>query len=73
MYSFICIQFSYDGDYSTDNVRRANSKVVYNNLKYLIETLNTIHFDNITIALNTHGVISNELINYFNNNYKEIE
>lgn len=72
-HSFICIQFSYDGDYSTDNVRRANSKVVYNNLKYLIETLNTIHFNNITIALNTHGVISNELINHFNNNYKEIE
>lgn len=71
--SFIFIQISYDGDYGTDYIRRGNSKIVYNNLEYLIKTLNTIYFKNLNININVHGVISDEFINHFNNDYKKIE
>lgn len=58
----INVQLSYDGDYSTNNLRGASSSVIHDNLVYLYNELNKITFNNITIRFNNHGVLSFDLL-----------
>lgn len=66
------LQFSYDGEYSTKEIRGANPQIIKNNIIYLIEKLNNINLDNMTIELNIHGVLSLELLEYFNKDKNKI-
>ena len=71
------IQFSYDGDTSTNEIRGANDQVIYNNLNKIITNLNSIKFNNIDIHMGIHGVISlalmkkldttEKILDYYNN------
>lgn len=62
----IGIQYSYDGNYSTNKVRKADTDVVLNSITTLITELNKINLKNIKINIMDHGVISDELIKSFN-------
>lgn len=57
----INIQFSYDGDESTDNLREANSSQIFQNISSLLEKLNTYHFKSVNFVGCLHGVISIEM------------
>ena len=59
------LQYSYDGNYSTDKVRKASTDVILNNLTTLVTELNKINLKNIKIEIMDHGVISDELIKSF--------
>ena len=56
------IQFSYDGKYSNENIRKIDSNLIENNIKYIISELNQIIFTNIHIGFQFNGVITRELI-----------
>ncbi len=62
----ISIQFSYDGDESTNNIRNGDAGVIYNNIANLIEKCNTYNFQNIVAKFHFHGVISIDLIKQLN-------
>lgn len=59
----INIQFSYDGDESTNNIREANSSKIFQNIKYLLEKLNVYQFHKIKFIGCLHGVVSIEMLN----------
>lgn len=58
----ISIQLSYDGDYSTDNLRGASSSTIHDNLVHLFTTLNTINFKWVNVRFNHHAVLSLHLL-----------
>lgn len=60
------LQISYDGEYSTNNIRGASSTQIAKNLKYLIENLNNHKLKNVHLILNIHSVVPLELIKHFN-------
>lgn len=73
-------QVSYDGENNTNNVRGANSKVITENVKYIIEELNKIKFKNLFIEMNFHAVISFDTVNkvyndldFLQNYYEELD
>lgn len=71
------LQFSYDGDTSTNEIRGANDQIIFNNLSKLITDLNQVKLNHLNINISLHGVISLELmkkldttdklIHYYNN------
>lgn len=78
----IILQWSYDGDFSTNNIRHGSSNII-ENLKLLIQKLNNKKFKYININISIHGVLSFALMreisddiekieNYFNNCQKMI-
>lgn len=56
------LQFSYDGDLSTNNIRNAEAVVIQKNLLYIINELNKYHIDNVILRPHIHGVVSLELL-----------
>ena len=56
------MQFSYDGEYGTDNIRKAKGDLIAKNLKTLITNLNQYDITNIIVSIHIHGVVSLELI-----------
>lgn len=60
--STITIQFSYDGNYSNNNLRKVESTLITENIKYIISQLNSINFKNLFINFQFNGVITRELI-----------
>ena len=66
------IQFSYDGDYATDNLRGVSSSIIHDNLVQFFNRLNGIHFKNIRIRLNFHAVFSMEILNKLNGSIDEM-
>lgn len=59
---FMNIQFSYDGDYATDNLRKGSSSTIHDNIKWLIEQLNTVPLKKVRLTIMHHGVMSLDLI-----------
>lgn len=62
----INIQFSYDGDESTNTVRNANSSIIYQNIEKLLTQCNAYNFSKVTAIFDIHGVISIELLKRLN-------
>ena len=56
------LQFSYDGEYSTNNIRGANDQKIYDNLCYIIDHVNTYKFKHIEAHCYLHGVLSLALL-----------
>ena len=56
------LQLSYDGEYSTSQLRGAQGSVIFENAKFLIEKLNSVHFQNLSMDMHFHAVLSLELI-----------
>jgi hypothetical protein len=56
------LQFSYDGDYGTNNLRKGSSSVIHDNIVWLIEKLNNTHLNKVRIRINHHGVLSLDLL-----------
>lgn len=56
------IQFSWDGDESTDEIRLADSSAIYKNITNIVEACNLLSFKNIEVFFNFHGVISLDLL-----------
>ena len=58
----LSVQLSYDGDYSTDNLRGASSSVIHDNIIYMYNELNKINFRYLKLRFNNHGVLSFDLL-----------
>lgn len=56
------IQVSYDGEYSTNNIRNANNTQIVNNLLKMLNKSNMYIFKNMDIEIAPHGVISFDLL-----------
>lgn len=75
----ISLQFSYDGNYSTNNIRNANNEKIYNTISKVINELNKVKFNHVNTTIHLHGVLSGALINQLNtmekvyNYYKELD
>jgi hypothetical protein len=54
----LSIQFSYDGDYGTDNLRGASSSRIHDNLVEFFTKLNEKHYNHLDIRFNFHAVFS---------------
>jgi organic radical activating enzyme len=61
------IQLSYDGDYSTDNLRGASSSSIHDNVEYLLTELNKHTFNKLQIRLHHHAVLSLDLLSKLQN------
>ena len=59
---FMSIQFSYDGDYSTNNLRKGSSSAIHDNIQWLIQELNKTHLKKVKLTIMHHGVMSLDLI-----------
>ena len=57
------IQFSYDGDYYTNNERHGNGSQITNNIIHILEEFNKIQFKNLTVKIHFHYVLTREIIN----------
>ena len=64
----ISIQFSYDGELSTNNMRKTNDNIIIKNIKFFIEQLNNLTLSNVKININLNAVLSLYLINQLNSN-----
>lgn len=63
------IQISYDGKWSTENLRGIDPNIIKQNFEYLIKKLNDLKFrENIKLTFAFHNVLSFELIDYINSN-----
>lgn len=62
----LSIQFSYDGDYGTDNLRGASSSKIHDNLVEFFNKLNTKHFEHLDIRFNHHAVFSMDVMERLN-------
>lgn len=67
------IQLSYDGDYSTDNLRGVSSSIIHTNVTYLITELNKYSFDKLNIRLHHHAVLSLDLLSKLQNSQALVE
>ncbi|MCR4661201.1 MAG: hypothetical protein K5765_04265 [Clostridia bacterium] len=59
---YIDIQLSYDGEYSTSQLRGAEGNVIFKNAEILIKKLNNYHFQNLTASFHFHAVLSLDLM-----------
>ena len=66
------IQISYDGEYGEDLVRRGSKKLVEDNAYHLIDELNKIKFEHLSVTVFFHGVLSKELMKNFCENDENI-
>lgn len=66
------IQFSYDGDYATDNLRGVSSSLIHDNLVKFFERLNKTYFKHIRVNLNFHAVFSMEILSKLSTSVDEI-
>ena len=58
------LQVSYDGQYGTNNYRKADADTIKNNCVKIIEYFNKMIFkENVNFSMFFHGVTSNQLIN----------
>ena len=60
------LQFSYDGDLSSNEFREIDSNIVLNNIKNFLIELNSIRLEKVNIDINIHGVLSLDLVNRLN-------
>lgn len=58
----IDIQLSYDGEYSTSQLRGAQGSVIFDNVKTLLQLFNNFHFQNLEVSLHFHAVLSLDLM-----------
>ena len=59
----ITIQFSWDGEFATNNIRKASSDKVKETYMQVISALNDVKFHKLQLTTTTHGVLSFELLN----------
>lgn len=59
----INIQFSFDGEESTDNIRNADTQKIFNTISYILNELNRIKLNYVKVVAFFHGVVSLDLIN----------
>lgn len=60
------IQFSFDGEWATEQNRGINSKIIINNIVKYIKALNSIDLGEfLTVRVSFHNVIDNNIINYY--------
>lgn len=64
------VQFSYDGTYSTNNIRNANNEKIFETASTVIKELNKIKFHNVNVSIQLHGVLSGALIHELNTTQK---
>lgn len=60
------IQFSFDGEESTSNIRNANSLAIYNTIRKLLLDLNSLKLNYVQPHFYFHGVVSFDLIDRLN-------
>lgn len=60
------IQFSFDGEESTDNIRNADSQKIYNTITHVITECNKHCFRKLRVGINFHGVVSLNLLRRLN-------
>lgn len=58
----LSLQMSYDGEFSTDTLRGAETSKIYANLEEFFTTLNSISLNKVKVGINFHGVLSLELL-----------
>lgn len=56
------IQFSYDGELSTNKLRQASTDVIKKNIEYVIRELNSYRFTSVKLVIYLHGVVSLALL-----------
>lgn len=61
------IQFSYDGQDATSRLRGVDPNIIISNIVSIIDQLNQIKLNNLTVVCNFHNVLSIDLINKFGN------
>lgn len=66
------IQLSFDGTESTDNIRNADSKKIYDNISYILSELNKYNFKFLKVGFYFHGVVSINLLKRLNSQEKII-
>ena len=68
----INIQFSYDGDESTDTIRLADTSRIYKNMEKVILGLNSLNLKHVRFHGNIHGVVSLDMMNRLNNDSEKL-
>lgn len=58
----INVQFSYDGEYGTEQSRNASVSDIYNNVMTLLEKLNNLTLNHVYCDFHFHAVLSKDLI-----------
>lgn len=58
----LTVQFSYDGTYSTNNIRNASNEKIFKNISTVINELNKIKLNHVDVSIQLHGVLSGALI-----------
>lgn len=58
------IQFSYDGSYSTESLRKTSSQLIHDNVVTLMNKLNCTKLHHVYLDLHFHGVISRDLVKH---------
>lgn len=61
------LQLSYDGDESTNEIRYADSSIIYNNIAYIINEVNKLNLTHLQVHMRFHGVVSMDLLNRLDN------
>ena len=69
----ITVQFSYDGEQATANVRKADGDIIQKNLLYFLHELNKIQFNYVKVNVHVHNVVSLNVIRENNSTEKVIE
>ena len=67
------VQFSYDGEYGSTQLRHDTEQRSIQTLKKLIEKLNNINFENVHFHSYLHGVISFDLLKELNGDIEKIK
>ena len=56
------VQISYDGNESTQDIRKADSDKILNTASYILKELNKVNLKNVNMRIFLHGVVSLELL-----------
>ena len=64
--TYVEIQFSYDGDFSNNNLRKIDQTLVTSNINFVFNKLNQLNFKNINIGIEFNGVLSRVLTKELN-------
>lgn len=68
--TLIGIQFSYDGEESTNNIRKGNSSIIKNNIIYIFQELSKRQYKKVDIRFSLHAVLSMDMMYSLNTNEK---
>ena len=75
----LSVQFSYDGEYSTNNIRKASSEIIKKNIIYVFEECNKLNLQKVHVDFCVHAVCSVDMMRRLDtdeklyNYYKEMD